>query len=99
MKAKTKEEKFLVAACEAALKAGNWDLELNRFRVGETIGMKEHAINIACNQLAQANFVKKLDLVHFTITENGRQLFTNLLGSPKVSSKESTEHPGSKRNW
>lgn len=74
MKARTKEEKFLFAVYEAALALGDSSTEVNRYEVGQKIGLHPRGINTICNNLAQANFVKKRGPELLNITDQGIQL-------------------------
>jgi hypothetical protein len=78
MKARTKEEKFLIAVYEAASALGNLNAELDRFVIGQKLGLHPRGINTICNVLAQANFIKKRGPELIMITENGRRLFEDL---------------------
>lgn len=75
---KTKEEKFLIAVYEAALEAGGPEAEIDRFVVGQQIGLHPRGINTICNQLAQANFIRKHGPELISITENGKRLLDEL---------------------
>lgn len=78
MKARTKEEKFLIAAYEVAEQSGNLDIELDRYAIGQRLGLHQRGIDTICNVLAQANFIKKRGPVFFIISENGKRLFEEL---------------------
>lgn len=78
MKARTKEEKFLIAVHEAALAKGDVEAEVDRFDIGQKIGLHTRGIDTICNVLAQANFIKKRGPILIIITPNGRRLFENL---------------------
>lgn len=75
MKALTKEEKFLLFVYQAALAKGEWDAEIDRYSFNQKLGgMHERGIDTICNQMAQANFIKKRGPRNVSITENGRRL-------------------------
>lgn len=78
MKARTKEEKFLIAVYETALSLGDVQSEVDRYEVGQKIGLHPRGIDTICNVLAQANFIKKRGSAMIIITENGRRLFEEL---------------------
>jgi hypothetical protein len=80
MKARTKEEKFLIALYEAALAQGDLAAEIDRFEIGQKLGLHPRGINTICNILAQANFIKKRGDTFIVITENGKRLFEDLRG-------------------
>lgn len=78
MKGRTKEEKFLIAVAEAASISGDLGNEVDRYVVGQKIGLHPRGIDTICNQLAQANFIKKREGALIVITENGKRLFEDL---------------------
>ena len=78
--AKTKEEKFLVAVYETALAFGDFSHEVNRYTVGQKIGLHPKGIDTICNQLAQANFIKKCGPEQVIVTPNGLALVQEILG-------------------
>jgi Mn-dependent DtxR family transcriptional regulator len=81
MSGKTKEEKFLMAVGDA-LRAISEELdgEVDRYVIGQNMGLHPRGINTICNQLAQANFIKKLGPVKISLTENGKALYRDLRG-------------------
>lgn len=81
MKARTKEEKFLVAAHEAALLIGDPEAEVDRYLVGQHIGLHPRGINTICNDLARANFIRKRGEIQITVTDQGRSLIEDLKSS------------------
>lgn len=74
MKARTKEEKFLIAVYETALILGDPFVEVDRYEVGQKIGLHPRGINTICNNLAQANFIKKRGPELLCLTPHGMQL-------------------------
>lgn len=78
--ARTKEEKFLVAVYEAAMALGDFSHEVNKYTIGQNIGLHPRGIDTICNQLAQANFIKKRGQEDVTITTNGLNLVKEILG-------------------
>lgn len=78
--ARTKEEKFLAAVYDAAIALGDISHEVNRYTVGQKIGLHPRGIDTICNQLAQANFIKKRGSEEIEITQNGVALVKQLLG-------------------
>lgn len=78
--ARTKEEKFLVAVFETATSLGDSSQEVNRYSVGQKIGLHPRGIDTICNQLAQANFIKKRGPEEIMITPNGLALIQEILG-------------------
>lgn len=81
MSGKTKEEKFLIAVAEALLKVDKeMEGEVDRYLIGQNIGLHPRGINTICNQLAQANFIKKKGPNDLSLTENGKRLYAELKG-------------------
>lgn len=74
-KAKTKEEKFLIAAYEAA---GDVDQEVDRYEIGQKLGFHPRGINTICQELTQANFIKKRGSSAIVVTSHGLQLIDQL---------------------
>jgi hypothetical protein len=77
---KTKDERFVMCAYEAALKSGDLDTVLDRYEIGRRAGLSPKGVNAICNLLAQANFIKKLSDSEFRLTSNGEALAKRLLG-------------------
>lgn len=78
MKARTKEEKLLVAIYDQAMAEGDQDTEVDRYSVGQKIGLHPRGINTICNELAQANFIKKRGETGVVITPQGVNLIQQL---------------------
>jgi hypothetical protein len=79
MKAHTKEEKLLIALHEEALALGDPETEVDRYKVGQNIGLHPRGIDTICNELAQANFIKKRGPELLFVTDNGRRLIQEIL--------------------
>lgn len=80
MKARiTKEEKLLIALHEEALASSDPEAEVDRYKVGQKIGLHPRGIDTICNELAQANFIKKRGAELVVVTENGRRLIKELI--------------------
>lgn len=80
MKARTKEEKLLIALHEEALSLGDPEAEVDRYKVGQKIGLHPRGIDTICRDLAQANFIKKQGPELLFVTDNGRRLIKEILG-------------------
>ncbi len=80
MKARTKEEKFLIAAYEAAKATGDWEAEIDRYVVGQKIGLHPRGINTIVQELTQANFIKKRGETAIVVTDHGVKLIDELTG-------------------
>ena len=78
MKARTKEEKFLIALYETISAAGDFDTEVDRYLVGRKISLHDRGIDTICKELAQTNFIKRHGPVMISITPNGKRLFDTL---------------------
>jgi predicted transcriptional regulator len=83
MKSRTKEEKFLIAAYEAALLTGDADAEIDRYVVGQNIGLHPRGINVICQELTQANFIRKKGQTAIVVTDHGVNLINEIRGLPK----------------
>lgn len=79
MKARTKEEKLLIALHEEALALGDPEAEVDRYKVGQRIGLHPKGIDIICRDLAQGNFIKKRGPELLFVTDHGRKLIKELL--------------------
>lgn len=71
----TKDEMFLLKAYEASLVSSR---PLNRYEIGQKVGISAKTANTICVLLAQANFIKKVDNEHFFVTGNGVALAKQL---------------------
>lgn len=67
-----------MAVSETALASGDLKNEVDRYEVGQKMGLHRRGIDTICNQLARANFIKKREGALIIITENGRRLFEQL---------------------
>ena len=77
-KGKTKEEKFLIAAYETALSLGDKDSEIDRYDVGQKLGLHPRGINTICQELTQANFIRKKGPSAIIVTDHGVKLIEEL---------------------
>lgn len=80
MKSRTKEEKFLIAAYEAAKATGDAEAEIDRYVVGQRIGLHPRGINTICQELTQANFIRKRGDTAIVVTDHGVKLIEELTG-------------------
>jgi predicted transcriptional regulator len=74
----TKDEKFMLRLYEEALKQPEIDNPLDRYEIGQLIGLQQRAVETICNLLAQANFIKKQGKNEISITPHGIKLVENL---------------------
>lgn len=78
-KARTPDERFLVSVYEMANKSGDLQTPLNRYEVGQQIGLHPKGIDAICKLLVQANFIKKSGEFEIILTKNGENLALRLL--------------------
>lgn len=74
----TKDERFVIAAYEMAMKLENPQAEMDRYKVGESCSLSPKAVDTICNLLAQANFIKKTGKVEMFLTPHGIKLAERL---------------------
>lgn len=73
-KARTKDESFMIRLHQEALKLPDIDDPLDRYAIGEMVGLQKKAVDTICVLLAQANFIKKHGPLEISITPNGIRL-------------------------
>lgn len=73
-KARTKDESFMIRLHMEALKLPEMDDPLDRYVIGEMVGLNKKAVDTICVLLGQANFIKKHGPVDISITPNGIRL-------------------------
>lgn len=78
-KARTKDESFMVRLHTEALKLPNIDDPIDRYYIGQLVGLHKKAVDTICVLLAQANFIKKHGPSEISITPNGIRLVENIL--------------------
>ncbi len=78
MKAKTKDEMFMLKLHEEASKQSDIEDPLNRYQLGTLVGLHPKAVDTICNLLAQANFIKKHGKDDVSITPHGIWLVENI---------------------
>lgn len=76
---RTKDEKFILAAYEKGFREGDLYMVQNRYEVGRSCGLAERGVDAICNQLARANFIKKIGDNEMCLTKNGEALALRLL--------------------
>ena len=67
----TTDESFLIKLYEEALSGGDMELEIDFLDLGRSLRQKDRAIKTIVRDLAQANFVKKVDDSKLILTPNG----------------------------
>lgn len=78
MKARTKDESFMLRLYEEASKLPDIHDPLDRYHVGHLVGLHPKAVDTICTLLGQANFIKKHGKADIAITPHGLKLIENL---------------------
>ena len=78
--ARTKDESFMLRLYEEALKRSEIDEPIDRYVIGQMIGLQKTALDTICNTLAQTNFIKKRGPNEVSITPQGIRLIEELKG-------------------
>lgn len=76
---RTKDERYILSAYETARQAGDLTTLLNKYEIGNCIGLNNKAVDNICRLLAQANFIKVVDHSEFRLTQNGEELVKHLI--------------------
>jgi hypothetical protein len=77
-KSRTKDESFILHLYEESSKQPDPEDPLDRYVIGQAVGLQKTAIDTICNLLAQANFIKKHGKVDISITPHGIKLAESL---------------------
>ncbi len=77
--ARTKDERYMICAYEEASKKGDFSTILNRYEIGNLIGIHPRGVDTICALLIQANFIKKSGQTDIYLTKNGEDLVLRLL--------------------
>ena len=75
----TRDERFIVCAYEATLRAGDLNVILDRYDIGKQSGITEKGVNAIGKQLMQANFIKLVGKTEMKLTSHGENLAKQLL--------------------
>lgn len=75
----TKDERFMIALYEYAMKQGDVKTPANKYEIGKTVGMHSTAIYTIVRDLLQANFLKKGEGDDVYLTDHGERLVERLL--------------------
>lgn len=75
---RTKDESFMLKLYEEALLLPEIDDPLDRYHIGQLVGLQAKAVDTICNLLAQANFVKKHGPKEISITPQGIRLINDI---------------------
>lgn len=77
---RTKEERFIIAAYEEAIKTGDPHTVLDRYVIGTLAGLSQRGVNAAFRIFVRANFVKgRISETDFSLTDHGVKLAERLL--------------------
>lgn len=74
----TKDESFMLRLYEEASKQADMEEPLDRYVIGELVGLQQTAVDTICKLLKQANFIKKRGETEISITDNGIRLVQSL---------------------
>lgn len=78
-KARTKDESFMLMLHTEASKLEDIHDPLDRYMIGQMVGLQKKAVDTICVLLAQANFIKKHGPVDVAITSQGIRLVNDIL--------------------
>lgn len=81
MPAKTTEERFLFRLYELAKKAGDPFHPINRYDVGNSLGLTPRVVDPMCKMLLRVNFIKRSN-------ENNEEIFLTSQGESLAKSLE-----------
>ena len=79
-KAVTKDERFLLKLFELATSLGDPTYEVDRYKVGQTMGQKQRGVDSIVRILAQSNFVKLGSDSNVYLSDGGLTLIKTLRG-------------------
>lgn len=79
---KTKDEHYVIWLYRLAKEAGDIEMPLSRYAVGEKAGVNEKGTNAICKLLIQANFIRKAEEDEVKLTPHGIKLAERLLDEP-----------------
>jgi hypothetical protein len=71
MKARTQDEKFMIALYTLATESDDLNTVFSRFEIGDKIAMHPRGVNAICKLLLQANFIRKDSEEGIYITDHG----------------------------
>lgn len=76
---RTKDENFIVKLYEEASKQADIEDPLNRYHIGQLVGLQSRGVDAICNLLIKANFIKKKGAEEISITPHGVKLAKQIL--------------------
>lgn len=77
-KAKTPDERFLICLFETADALGDSFQPVNKYDVGQKVGLHPRGVNAICQLLLRSNFIKKEEGDNIYLTPHGRSLVERL---------------------
>lgn len=80
MIAHTKDERFVLSLYETAMLQDDPYAVLNKYEIGQSVGISLKGVNAICKLLLQANFIKKSGDEGIFLTKNGEALALRLKG-------------------
>jgi hypothetical protein len=80
---RTKDESFMLRLYEEASKQADVEEPLNRYHIGQLIGLQKKATDTICQTLMQTNFIKKQGLEDISLTPHGIKLIEQMKGKNK----------------
>lgn len=75
----TRDESFMIALYEEALKIGDAEHPRHRYEVGKKANLNPKGVDAICKLLVQANFIIKADEYEVYLTPHGIKLVQKLL--------------------
>ena len=79
MKARTKDESFIVNLYQEVVRLGDESAFVDRYVIGTKTGLQKKAVDTICVLLGQANFIKKKGSNDISITPHGIKLVKRFL--------------------
>lgn len=77
--AQTKDERFMIQLYHEANKSGDVAKALDRYVIGQLVGLQAKAVDTICVLLGKANFIRKSGEREVSLTSQGVRLVLELL--------------------
>ena len=81
-KSRTSDERYIICLFETADTLGDPYQPLNKYSVGDKVGLHARGVNAICQLLMRSNFIKKDGEENIYLTPHGRSLVERLLAEP-----------------
>ena len=78
-KARTKEERYMLALYEETLRQEDEEAEIDRVLIGDIIGINPPSVENICKGLMRSNFIRFHEAGRISLTSQGRRLVFLLL--------------------